>query len=129
MRTEQDNLNRLKKGENPFHVPEGYFEKLTDNIMCRLPENLPEKEVKVSWMDRMRPWFYMAAVFAGLGLFFKAIVQVDDQAGQPDSLLVKTNVNTMALPLVQESEDEDYLEYLEDLYTGYLLAEKMAESE
>lgn len=128
MKTEQDNLNRMK-GENPFRVPEGYFEGLTADVMDRLPQKLPEKEAKISWMDRVRPWLYMAAVFAGLGLFFKALVQVDEPSGQTDSLLVKTDVPTTTLPFVQEAEEEEYLEYLEDLYTGYILAEKLAESE
>ena len=71
MKTEQNNLDRLK-GKNPFTVPEGYMEGLTANIMSQLPEREPEEEVKkVSLMDRVRPWLYMAAVFAGLGLFFK----------------------------------------------------------
>ena len=74
MKTEQNNLDRLK-GKNPFTVPEGYMEGLTANIMSQLPEREPEEEVKkVSLMDRVRPWLYMAAVFAGLGLFFKVLV-------------------------------------------------------
>ena len=64
MKTEQNNLDRLK-GKNPFTVPEGYMEGLTANIMSQLPEREPEEEVKkVSLMDRVRPWLYMAAVFA-----------------------------------------------------------------
>lgn len=71
MKTEQNNLDRLK-GKNPFTVPEGYMEGLTANIMSQLPEREPEEEVKkVSLMDRVRPWLYMAAVFAGLGCFLK----------------------------------------------------------
>ena len=77
MKTEQNNLDRLK-GKNPFTVPEGYMEGLTANIMSQLPEREPEEEVKkVSLMDRVRPWLYMAAVFAGLGLFFKVLVGPD----------------------------------------------------
>ena len=109
MKTEQDNLNRMK-GENPFRVPEGYFEGLTADVMNRLPQKLPEKEAKISWMDRVRPWLYMAAVFAGLGLFFKALVQVDEPSGQTDSLLVKTDVPATTLPFVQEAEEEEEID-------------------
>ena len=70
MKTEQNNLDRLK-GKNPFTVPEGYMEGLTANIMSQLPERELKRGEKVSLMDRVRPWLYMAAVFAGLGLFFK----------------------------------------------------------
>ena len=95
MKTEQNNLDRLK-GKNPFTVPEGYMEGLTANIMSQLPEREPEEEVKkVSLMDRVRPWLYMAAVFAGLGLFFKVLVGPEDKAAkkqkclQPQFLLCK----------------------------------------
>lgn len=82
MKTEQNNLDRLK-GKNPFTVPEGYMEGLTANIMSQLPEREPEEEVKkVSLMDRVRPWLYMAAVFAGLGLFFKVLVGPEDKSGE-----------------------------------------------
>lgn len=92
MKTEQNNLGRLK-GKNPFTVPKGYMEGLTANIMSQLPEREPEKEAKkVSLMDRVRPWLYMAAVFAGLGLFFKVLVGPEDKAAKTDSLLVKTEV-------------------------------------
>ena len=137
MKTEQNNLDRLK-GKNPFTVPEGYMEGLTANIMSQLPEREPEEEVKkVSLMDRVRPWLYMAAVFAGLGLFFKAIVGINGSDGSTasDSLLVRTEVPTPALDAIasvsalQAAEDEEYLEYLEEQYAGYILAEEIGETE
>ena len=41
MKTKQNILEQLKDKE-PFKVPEGYFDDLTNNIM----QNLPEKEVE-----------------------------------------------------------------------------------
>ena len=71
MQIEQNNLDRLK-GKNPFTVPKGYMEGLTANIMSQLPEREPEKEVKkVSLMDRVRPWLYMAAVLPDWGCSLK----------------------------------------------------------
>ena len=118
MKIEQNNLDRLK-GKNPFTVPKGYMEGLTANIMSQLPEREPEKEVKkVSLMDRVRPWLYMAAVFAGLGLFFKVLVGPEDQVAKTDSLLVKTEVSPKVVSALQAAEDEEYLEYLEEQYAG-----------
>ena len=129
MKTEQNNLDRLK-GKNPFTVPEGYMEGLTANIMSQLPERAPEEEVKnVSLMDRGRPWLYMAAVFAGLGLFFKVLVGSEDKAAKTDSLLVKTEVSPASVSALQAAEDEEYLEYLEEQYAGYILAEEIGETE
>lgn len=129
MKIEQNNLDRLK-GKNPFTVPKGYMEGLTANIMSQLPEREPEKEVKkVSLMDRVRPWLYMAAVFAGLGLFFKVLVGPEDKAAKTDSLLVKTEVSPKVVSALQAAEDEEYLEYLEEQYAGYILAEEMEDIE
>lgn len=122
MKTERNNLDHFK-GKNPFTVPEGYMEGLTANIMSQLPEKSPKEEAKkVSLMDRVRPWLYMAAVFAGLGLFFKVLVgDGGEQSQNADSLLVKSNVTANSISAKQEAEDEDYLEYLEDRYAGFLL--------
>ena len=105
MKKEENNLDRLK-GTNPFTVPEGY-------------------------MEGVRPWLYMAAVFAGLGLFFKAIVGINGSDGSTasDSLLVRTEVPTTALDAIEAEEDEEYLEYLEVQYANYLLDEELSYSE
>ena len=120
MKKEENNLDRLK-GTNPFTVPEGYMEGLTERIMSQLPEK----------PDRVRPWLYMAAVFAGLGLFFKAIVGINGSDGSTasDSLLVRTEVPTTALDAIEAEEDEEYLEYLEVQYANYLLDEELSYSE
>lgn len=132
MKDERNNLESLK-GKNPFSVPEGYLEGLTTQIMSQLPEKPPMEQTKsVSLMERIRPWLYMAAVFAGLGLFFKGIVAVLPTGTDTSShsLLVKTEVPADSLDTLEETEeDEEYLEYIEAQYTHYLLAEELALSE
>jgi hypothetical protein len=130
MNSEKD-LEQLKE-KNPFRVPEGYWEGLTDHIM----EQLPEKEVvpvvtrKVTMMEYVRPWLYLAAVIAGLGLFFKVIAPKENNATPTDSLLVNeqstpASVSTSA----KASTNEDYLEYVEDRYAGYVLSGNLGEGE
>ena len=123
MKKEENNLDRLK-GTNPFTVPEGYMEGLTERIMSQLPEKPEERTKRISLMD-------MAAVFAGLGLFFKAIVGINGSDGSTasDSLLVRTEVPTTALDAIEAEEDEEYLEYLEAQYANYLLDEELSYSE
>lgn len=127
MNTKENNLDRFE-GKNPFTVPEGYMEGLTANIMSQLPEKSREEAKKISMMDRVRPWLYMAAVFAGLGLFFRAVVFIDEPANV-ETLLVKTDVSAKDIAAKQITEDEEYLEYLETKYAGYILAEEMGDFE
>lgn len=61
----------LKKlGKDPgFKVPEHYFDDFSKNLMDKLPEvQITETDVKPSLWDRVRPYFYMAAMFAGIWL-------------------------------------------------------------
>lgn len=127
MKIEQNNLDHLK-GKNPFITPKGYMEGLTVNIMSQLPEKTIEKKAKeISLLDRVRPWFYLAAVFAGLGLFFRVMVG-PIQTNEENSLLVQTNVDSKVLPSLL-SEEEDYLEYLEERYVDCLLEEEISNAE
>lgn len=128
----ENNLEHLR-GTNPFKVPEGYMEGLTDRIMSQLPEKLEERAKQISLMDRVRPWLYLAAVFAGLGLFFKAIVGLESPRENlmvADSLLVRTEIPESSWESGEGMDDEEaYLEYLEDEYAYYLMEEDLDLSE
>ncbi|MDH6306076.1 hypothetical protein M2459_002780 [Parabacteroides sp. PF5-5] len=121
----------LLKGGNSFKVPEGYFESFTSRMMEQLPEKTYSAPKKVTMLDRVRPWLYMAAVFAGLGLFFKAIVGIDSstQLAHTDTLAIQSTVTTPVLATLQGDEEEEYLEYLENQYTSYILAEELSNYE
>ncbi|MDH6356664.1 hypothetical protein [Parabacteroides sp. PF5-9] len=136
MKKEKNVLDQLK-GKNPYKVPEGYMEGLTSQIMSQLPERPVVKEKRITMIDRVRPWLYMAAVFAGLVLFFRAIIGLpgsEEDALKGDSLLVRTEIPSNTLNALQQGveyydEDEEYLEYIEAQYANYLLAEELAFSE
>ena len=58
---EEKYIEELVGKRNPFKVPEGYFEQLTDQVMQSLPERRPS--AKTIWM---RPVFYAAASICAL---------------------------------------------------------------
>lgn len=54
-------------------VPDGYFEKFNENMIAMLPEQPWEQDptphvMKRSFWQRIRPYAYMAAMFAGIWL-------------------------------------------------------------
>ena len=53
---EEKYLEERVSRQNPFRVPEGYFESFADQVMAQLPE----REQKVRRMIP-RPWMYAAA--------------------------------------------------------------------
>ena len=133
MNKKENTLDRLK-GKQPFRVPDGYMEGLTNRIMESLPEPPVMEAESVSLVERIRPWLYLAAVFAGMGLFFKAIIGVDSAREDTlsDTLLVRSEVPSASLEAIEleaAQEEADYLEYIEERYANYLLRESLAESE
>ena len=133
MNKKENTLDRLK-GKQPFRVPDGYMEGLTNRIMEGLPESPVMEAESVSLVERIRPWLYLAAVFAGMGLFFKAIIGVDSAREDTlsDTLLVRSEVPSASLEAIESEaaqEEADYLEYIEERYANYLLRESLAESE
>lgn len=128
MKTTENNLDHLRK-ENPFKLPEGYMENLTEQIMNGLPEKEMKTEApRVTLMEKVKPWLYMAAIFAGLGLFFKAIIGPVEKTSNKD-LVVQSDTNTtiIAAPkmvqVAQTIDSDEYLEYIEDRYASDLLAD------
>jgi hypothetical protein len=67
---EEDKLFRKIGTDNPFSVPDGYFEQMTSELMDKLPEKKPViAEMKeVSRWERLKPLLYMAAMFVGAAL-------------------------------------------------------------
>ena len=69
---EEDKLLKKIGTENPFRVPEGYFEGFTSDLMSRLPEK--EKtdvhREPTTW-EKVRPWLCMAARFIGAALIIR----------------------------------------------------------
>ncbi len=108
---------------NSFKVPEGYFEQLTERTMNMLPEmEIPEAK-KVSLFQRVQPWLYMAAMFAGLIFFIKILVggDIGSKSVTSDSTLIaSTHVNTIDFQ-DQQSEEDVYIQYIEESYGGTVL--------
>ena len=71
----EDNILRKVGTQNPFRVPENYFEDFRQELMSKLPE----KDPMPSWPEltlwqRVKPWVYMAAMFVGIMLSVRIFV-------------------------------------------------------
>jgi len=121
----QNKLDELK-GKNPFKLPDGYFEGLTGQIMAQIPETSPKETKVVSLYVRMRPWLYLAAVFAGLlivlRVFMSPVSQETDDRGE--ALYLQALVTGEMLQVISE-EDIEYLEFLENHYLDRLFVEEI----
>lgn len=77
---QEDDLLKKVGTKNPFKVPNNYFENFNKNIIEKFPEKnvTPEKEITL-W-DKVKPWIYMAAMFAGIMLMFKMFNTISENA-------------------------------------------------
>ena len=67
MKDFKDILEEKKLKENPFGVPQGYFESMRQEVMEKIsatPVYVPEKEKPATFMTYFKPAFALAAVFA-----------------------------------------------------------------
>lgn len=63
----EDKLKEKIGTRMPYQVPEGYFKSFKNRMMESLPE-YPEKPVEknISVWHRLKPYVYLAAMFAGI---------------------------------------------------------------
>ena len=104
---EEENILKKVGTENPFKVPEGYFENLTSEIMAFIPEETPTKVVKMATLwDRMKPWAYMAAMFVGAAM----LIRIGSSSNEP------TITNQLAL-----DDNELEMEYISTIVDGAMM--------
>lgn len=123
METNKNNLPESLK-ENPFKVPENYFEDFTQKMMSRLPEKEMKMPAKVTMWQKAKPWVYMAAMFIGMFFMVQLFINKPAKGNHAPSVtfvdIDKHLQNDKYWNTVKVSEEEFY-KYLEDQLTedGY----------
>ena len=96
--------------ENPFRVPEGYFDQLTDRVMAQLPEREQQAE-QISLSDRhpksrlvaLRPWLYAAACTVAVVVMGLTFYSHDVAEEQPLASTSTTNKATKIYACLAEN--------------------------
>lgn len=85
MHTEEEDYIRRHAGKkDPFRVPEGYFDHLTEDIMSRLPEQSARPaEERPGLGARIKPWLYMAAMFVAILLPLRYVMERTATTAEP----------------------------------------------
>ena len=111
---EEDMLLSKVGRSNPFTVPEGYFEGLTNQVMERLPEKpLPEYKTKpVTWWDKAKPSVYLAAMFAGAAIIIKVLGYMHDNNPAVIAADNEEYETEMVQNMVDAMQMDDYSLYL-----------------
>ncbi len=70
MKTEHNILEKVG-GKTGYTVPDNYFDSVRSKIMENLPEYQEKKPEKLSMWNKVQPYIYMAAMFAGIWCMMK----------------------------------------------------------
>ena len=105
MNQEEKIINKYGK-DSGMKVPDGYFPELEKRIMNSLPpfKNQPVAPVMTGW-QRMKPYLYLAAMFAGIWLMMK----VFHTASQPMSLSLDNPPEAIVHLLENDGYSIDYI--------------------
>ncbi len=117
MKEDTELKNRLGK-ENPFKVPEGYFENVIPEIMKQLPEIEEQGQDEVTLWERVKPWVYMVAMFCGL--MFSVRVMMMDNSAQTDNNIASVSMNDTLQNIPDEYIEPILDQAMMDDYTLYM---------
>ena len=112
MKDDKKLMERCGK-EQPFKIPEGYFEHFHEQLMSSLPEITPTSApaAKITFMTRIKPWLYMAAMFVGIVFMVQSLMYVQQAHLVNDDLA--------AVELYTEEEVDHFMS--SSLYSEYVL--------
>ena len=106
----QEDILKEKVGKKlPYRVPEGYFTSFKSGLMDSLPEYpaKPEKQRLTAW-QRMRPYVYLAAMFAGIWCMMNIFHRVaSNQSPQQPAATTAAVVNQAPANVVYEPDSYD----------------------
>lgn len=104
---QEDRLKEKAGKRNPYKVPDRYFDSFKSELMSKLPA-YPEKpeEKKISIWQRVRPYVYLAAMFAGIWCMMKIFHNATATQQQPAPIAEVVNSNQL---IVSDEESYDYL--------------------
>ena len=115
LETEKNIIDELRERQ-PFRVPEGYFEGFTDHFMRGLPKKAAREAKVISLYDRVKPWLYLAATFAGIIVLFNIFNKSSEIVKDETAIVTSLNVDNVESVDMEEVDDEEFLELFADMY-------------
>ncbi len=121
----QEEILKSKYGtDTGFRVPDGYFDELNAKILADLPPyKMASKTVHMSMWQRVKPYVYLAAMFAGIWMMMKVFHTVSTS----DRLTLDNPPEAIAQVLEADSFDDMFF-FSHDASSDLQLEEEVSES-
>lgn len=98
----------------PFKVPDGYFDRFTDELMAKLPQKEVEIAPKVTLWEKVSPWVYMAAMFVGMALFLRTFVSDKKEV---ENLNLALQTTPFLQQSISEISEDEFFDIIDDQAT------------
>ncbi|MBQ7691439.1 MAG: hypothetical protein IJT30_09685 [Muribaculaceae bacterium] len=100
---ESEILNRFGRDAG-FRVPEGYFDDFNERMAAMLPEvEITEVDTKPTLWVRLRPYLYLAAMFAGVWCMMKVF------NGFNQNISTEQRVSEVASGIYMENNADEFI--------------------
>jgi hypothetical protein len=103
-------LDKIEK-KDPFKAPENYFEDFFANMIMQLPEHPVEMPKVINLWEKIKPWVYMTAMFAGISLIINLFARESNKR-QDIGVYASESFN-----LSSSNDIDDFYRYYEDALT------------
>lgn len=121
MKTQPDILEKVG-GHTGFRVPDNYFDDVRKKILADLPQYKVEKAPKLSAWQRVKPYIYMAAMFAGIWCMMKMMHIISSS-----DLSLDNPPETVAVAMAN-SDPSDWSFSSSDAMDTFMLEDQIADS-
>lgn len=104
MKQEQSEILSKIGKDSGFKVPEGYFEEFNERMVQMLPEvEITDVDAKPSLWVTIRPYVYMAAMFAGVWCMMKVF------NGFNKNISVEQRVSEIATSIYMDNNADEFI--------------------
>ncbi|MBR5087006.1 MAG: hypothetical protein IKX31_08380 [Muribaculaceae bacterium] len=108
-----------KLGKDPgFKVPDNYFNEFNAKLAQSLPEvKITEEEKPTLWI-KLRPFVYMAAMFAGIWLMMNIFNIGQKATGRPEAKIKENVIRNNNAQKVNDLQDKSIMNYEDSVKAG-----------
>lgn len=117
----EENILEKVGGKTGFTVPPGYFDSVRTKIMDNLPEyKMPDAPKLTAW-QRVKPYIYMAAMFAGIWCMMKMFHMISSS-----DLSLDNPPEAVAMAMAN-ADHADYIILNSERSNSFLLEEELSD--
>lgn len=119
----ESNILEKVGGKTGYTVPPHYFDNFRSKMMENLPEYKVQEQPKLSAWQRVKPYLYMAAMFAGIWCMMKMFHTISST-----DLSLDNPPEAVAIAMASSDHQDDWMYMRNDNAETFVLEEELSGS-